>query len=271
VSGGAVKRLVPVVLAHAASTGVLVFYLIPLRLVDYLVSFVVMLGYPVTAYLANLNASHNREEFLTYWYQVCKVLQIVSFAGPAMLLWIGEPFIRRWMGPEIADGVGWPLVILTLPLLLLGVASNANRTLQSLGKHGPAAKSALVLAPVTVGLAYPLGVMFGVNGVCIAVALFSLVQGAIELVLSCRALGVSTVRFTANSMRLFVLPVIVLFTVFGLFRLWRYPTSYGDLLVECLVAGSFYLLTTWYCAFDRTERGSIFGMVDRYRNKAAST
>jgi O-antigen/teichoic acid export membrane protein len=251
---GILKRLVSFVIAHTAGVGQVVYFAIPNRLVEYAQSLGLALGYPLTPFFADIEGKGDRAATRQVWFQTTRILQIVTLGAPLAAAGFGEPFIRVWMGQEYAERGKWVFYILCAGLFVQGIASNCNRILLSLGRHGRLAMYSAILAPGFFLASLGLGIRWGIEGVAAAVSLFAATVAALEITFACHALGVSlSNHFRATVLR-FTIPITATGTILIGLQQVAYPRCYEELLLHALAACTMYLVAVWFAVLDLEER-----------------
>lgn len=263
VSTGTLKKLVSFVIAYTAGVAYIVYFVIPNRLVEYAQSLGEALGQPLTPYFADLAGKGNMVATRRRWIQTTRILQIVTFGAPLAAAGLGEPFIHLWMGQEYAEQGALVLYILCAGMLFQGIASNSARLLLSLAKHGSIAVFSAVFAPVCFILSFGLGSIWGVNGVAVAITLYAISLSLVELIYACRAIELRLSVYLRETLLHFVVPVLLTICILIALRWYKYPSSYSELLLEGVLAGGVYVLSTWFMALNLEERGYIRAMISK--------
>ncbi len=253
-STGALKKLVSFVIAYTSGVASIVYFVIPNRLVEYAQGFAETLGHPLTPYFADLAGKGDMEATRRRWIQTTRILQIVTFGAPLAAAGLGEPFIHLWMGQEYAENGRLVLYILCAGMLFQGIASNSARLLLSLARHGGMAIFSAVFAPVCFILSFILGSAWGINGVAAAILIYVITLSSVELALACRAIELGIVAYLQSALLHFVGPVITTIIVLVGLRWYKYPTTYYELLLEGIIAGTVYVVSIWYMALNAEER-----------------
>lgn len=255
------KQSIPIVIAHCVGLGRVVFFAIPNRLVESAWGLGATLGFPVTPYLAALHGKGDEAGTRRAWFELTRALQIFLLAIPIGLVALGEPFIRRWMGPSYALEARWVIVLLSLSVFMEGLAPNAVSVLVGMGRHGAAARVSLAWGAGSLLLAVPMALAWDIRGVAVSVVVASAGTTFSVLRLACREVGISLrEHMTGTALRL-VVPLAVLGGVLGALRWTREPASYSAMILHAAAAAVAYLVAVWFGGFDREERGTILEWV----------
>jgi O-antigen/teichoic acid export membrane protein len=149
----------------------------------------------------------------------------------SLLVVLGGPLLRVWVGPELA-GAAPLLAVLALGELLPGAQFVSSKLVLAAARHRPIALLGLAevaaLALLAVGLVGPLGL----TGVCLAVAVPAvLCRGVALVVQGCRILNVPLRRYLAE---VFLLPLVCAAGPAVLLALaagWNPPRTWAALLL----------------------------------------
>jgi O-antigen/teichoic acid export membrane protein len=158
------------------------------------------------------------------------------------------------MGAEYAERGKWVFYILCAGLFAQGIASNCNRILLSLGRHGRLALVSAILAPGFVLASLGLGARWGIEGVAAGVSLFAATVSALEIVFACDAMGVSIRDHVRTTALRFAIPLAGTGGVILWLQRAAYPRSYAQLAACALAACTIYAGTVWFAVFDLEER-----------------
>jgi O-antigen/teichoic acid export membrane protein len=268
-----VKRAALFVTAHVVGVAAIAYFVIPNRLAEYAQALGLALGFPLTPYFTSLaSGSGGIESARAAWLPITRALQLVALGMPVAVMWLGEAFLRRWMGAEYADHGRVVLYVLCSALMVQGVACNANRLLMSLGKHGRVALLAAVLAPVAVIASIFLGRQWGIVGIAAAVAGYAALQAVGELYFACRELQMPIASHLRGTAARYLLPLSICSLAFFLMRRIEVPSTYLAILSQGIAAGVLYLAAAFVFALQPDERRSIIAWVgQRARRQSKGT
>ena len=163
-SGSMMRQGILFVISHTIGAAAVTFYVLAGRLVEYTQQLAQAIGFPMTSYLASAFGSGGLDGARQAWLSTTRALQFVQ-AGLAMgLVWLGLPFLARWMGPEYAQKGALVFYLLSAALFVGLFGTNANRMLVSVNQHGRVAIAAIGLAAFCILLAVVGSMRFGLAG-----------------------------------------------------------------------------------------------------------
>lgn len=270
-SGALTKEGLLFILSHFLGTAYVTFYVICARLLQYGVSFLVAVGFPITPYLSNslghkgIDGVRDSYEFTT------RILQFLQGGIGLGLLWLGLPFLSRWMGPRYALQGSTVFYILVVSFLFNIFAANSSRTLVSLNKHGKAASASMILALVAFALALFLVPRMGIVGAAWASAFFQFSMGVAQLGLVSRTLGFSILRHVKNTVQRLILPMFAEALAIALCVRYLPPVSYSAIALACLSGALAYLFVGMFTVPTAAERSALYAMLRRKLFRKALT
>ncbi len=242
------------VVAHAAGVGQVVFFVFPLRLFEMSQSLGQAIGIPLTPYFAHAFGRANGAAPTQQWIVATRALQFVTFGVTLSVLWLGLPFLARWLGADYAERGATAFGLLCVAMLVQSAVVNANRLLVSAGRHGALAISALVVGSICLALAVPLVARFGIAAAAAAVVGYWSVQSAVELVLACRVLGIKPAHHVSTTLGRYGVPFLAGSLVFYAARQIAYPQGYVEMAAHGFAGGSVYALACLITAVSADER-----------------
>ena len=152
-------------ISHAIGVGTIVFYVFPLRLVEYAQGIAMTLGIPMTPFFASAFGRGGLDAARASWIGSTRVLQFPSLAVFMGVLWLGVPFVARLMGADTAARGGMTLYLLATGLIAQAYSTNALRLLTSLDRHGRYGIICVTASVLFVLASLPLARSFGLTGV----------------------------------------------------------------------------------------------------------
>lgn len=168
------------------------------------------------------------------------------------LMALSSDIMRLWMGAEFAHHSSVALAILSIGILINGLATVPYTLLQARGYPSVTAKLHLVELPLHMALCFALTRAWGVNGTAVAWTL----RVTIDAVL----LSISMFRFTSVSPRSLlqerILSTLGGVLIFGLFLAFgaRLCTIPGLRITGCMVAITLMTLSLWARVLDGDDR-----------------
>lgn len=255
-----IRTMILLVITHFVGVAAIVFFVIPNRLIEYAYGPADALGHPLLPLFTALAAKGDAAATRAAWLRSTRLLQVVTIGGPLALIWLGEPFIRRWMGSEYASLGYVPLLILAAGLLVKAIAVNATRLLMSLARHGRVALFSAGAAIAFFLLSIPLTQAAGIAGAALSVALFMATVGWWEIVSASRELGISPTTHIGATLTRFAAPCAVASLVFKLLQSYAYPTTYPSIVFHGIVGGGAYLILATLLTLSREDRQFLRGL-----------
>ena len=186
--------IVGAILGAAAVT----VYNIAVRLVSYMMQFVVSgLGYMMPVFAGQVGRGDwdaMRRDFLF----VSKLSAVLSVTCGGGLVFVGQPFIELWIGPDYGHAFV-PLAILTVGVMVEMAQMQSAQFLMAVNRVGFLARLGMAEAAANLLLSLALAVPFGLAGVALGTTLPLLVARlGVQPVFVCRQIGLD-VRFYAEA------------------------------------------------------------------------
>jgi O-antigen/teichoic acid export membrane protein len=249
---GSLRRSVGLVIAKVIGLAEVVHYAVANRLVEYAQSLVMAIGYPLTAHLSQVAGLGGKPtELKSAYLESTRLIQFFSFGVPVGLLWMGGPFLERWLGPEVTPHAGKILAILCVALIFQGLASNSNRVLFALAKHRNVAMFSAVSSPILIAVCVGLTYVLGVYGASLAVAMHGIANALVEMRSAASVLGLKlrhALKFTALP---YVVPLIIMSALLIMLKAYSYPDTYLKIAIYSIVGGVAYVFAASLCVYRR--------------------
>ncbi len=258
------------VISHIIGVGTIVFYVFPLRLVEYAQGLAMTLGIPMTPFFASAFGRGGLDAARSSWISSTRVLQFPSFAVAMGVLWLGVPFIGRWMGAATAAHGGVTLYLLAAGLIAQAYATNALRLLTSLGRHGRYGIVCVIASLLFVVASVPLARTFGLTGVAASAAAYMVVASIAEIVLACMAMDIGFWEHVRNTTRHYGVPALAASLVYWVLRQYAPATSYVEILVHGALGTIAFTFVAIGTALSSQERKEIFQRLSRMINRSRS-
>jgi O-antigen/teichoic acid export membrane protein len=143
-----------------------------------------------------LNTEGRRDELTDIFLKWSKVSLSLSLAAGLFLIVLGPRFVAWWIGPEFEGPSGVVLqILMASSLFFLPVRGVAQPLLMGLGKPRAVTLGFLGAGIANLVLSMALARPFGLVGVAMGTAIPNVVFAIFALVVACRELGVSVLRF----------------------------------------------------------------------------
>jgi O-antigen/teichoic acid export membrane protein len=198
------------------------------RLVDYAKTLLRTVTTTLTPGIAAMEAKGDRDGVRRLFLTGTRVVLFLVMPVNVGVLLFGEPFLRRWVGAEVALGSYPALVVLSLTLSIGVAQSMAGRVMYGLGHLKWYARLALLEAAVNALLTVVLIRPYGVVGVAVAVALPNLIFCVVTIAMACRATGTTRQDYLAtwlNPLLAVMVPVVIWVTLGPVEPTW--PAVFG--------------------------------------------
>jgi O-antigen/teichoic acid export membrane protein len=171
----------------------------------------------------------------------------------AVLLFVGEPLIRSWVGPDFEAGV-WPLYVLALTGVVLVSQQPLGSLLMGTNRHRLVAAACIAESVGNLALSLVLVRRFGLLGVAIGTFIPVAVVNLFWLMpAGCRTLGLPYGRFLIDVTRPAWLPVLVTIAIGRVLTTGWAAESLADVIVQALTLGVTYS-ATYLAALPRATR-----------------
>jgi O-antigen/teichoic acid export membrane protein len=202
-----------------------------LRLLDYARTALRTLTATLTPGIARLDASGDREGIRRLFLQATRWVLYLGLPVQIGLLFFGEPFLVRWLGPEIAAASTVPLLILSSTLGLTVAQSAASRVLYGLGVLRTFARLALFEGIAAVALTALLAGPFGLQGAAWAAALPHGVFCVAVIGITMKRLEIEIGKYA----KIIARPLVAVLVPTGVWCILPTPTAhYGQMAVTVL-------------------------------------
>lgn len=251
---GSLRRFVGIVIAKTIGIGEVAHYAVANRLVDYGQSLVIALGYPLTAHLSQIAGGSDRKALQDAYIASTRLIQFFSLGVPVGIVWMGEPFLHRWLGPEVTKQAQTLLIPLCLSLAVQGLASNSNRALFALAKHRGVAIFAAWTSPILLVVCYFMTKWLGVYGAVLTVALHGSLNGWYEMYSAANALGLRLLQTLRQTALPYAIPLLSLSVVLWMLKMWNYPSSYLAIAGYSIVGAAVYVAAAAWISFNVSPR-----------------
>ncbi|NNF08421.1 MAG: oligosaccharide flippase family protein [Candidatus Eisenbacteria bacterium] len=254
-----IQKSTPLIIAPILGPQMIVFFVLPSRLMQYAIQFSNSASLPVTPYFSFLEGQNQGlESTHRSWFALSRVLQFVLIAMGVGLVSLGEPFIARWIGPEYATTGRWVIRILGATLFIEAFAPVASQLLLGRGKHQTQARWTLVLSLVGLVLMILGGLGWGLVGISLAYALMRLSIQSTWCGLALREVGIGVAQHLQQTLLRFALPAGVTLLVVFWVRTQSYPASYPAILAQAALAVGLFSVLSSLLAVSGSERKAVF-------------
>lgn len=156
-------------------------YVLPLQLAEYGRIAVLGLVSAILPHLSALLATGRREHFRLLYQRVLKTTALVAVFVNVSILWLGQDFLRRWVGLEFSEAALPVIIALSIASLAQAIAVQSQIPFcLALSRVRFAAIVLIGEGLANLGLSIALAPHFGINGVATATAITAfLISGAV--------------------------------------------------------------------------------------------
>jgi O-antigen/teichoic acid export membrane protein len=178
-----------------------------------------------------LEAEEKRREQQRLILEGSRYCLALSLFFATALIFLGRPFLRVWVGPELENA--WLLLaILTLGELLPMGQWITYSVLLGMGRHRALAHLSILENLLAIPLAILLAKPFGLVGVCIGFTVpGALCRGVLQLLYACRVARLSIVHYLVAAL---VPPLVLAVPCAALLAIvvrWRPPANWFELII----------------------------------------
>jgi len=248
-----------VVIAAFLPIGEVTFYVIGLRLVEYLrdiLNSTTMIIAPLASAADAVGEAHQVGAMLI---RGTKYSLIVGFFGTALLLGVGRDFIRLWMGPRFAGPSGTVLVILSIGLIVSVTQYASSHILYGLSKHRLNLNWTIVESVLNLGFSLGLVRHYGIFGVAAGTTVANaLVRGFFFPNSFLKFLNVQWKDYLGHAVAPALAPAAVFWGIIETWKKYLGIANYAALAIAVVVA---FLISTpflWSLGLDRSDRSVIW-------------
>ena len=154
-----------IVIALFLPVGQVTFYVIGLRLIEYLRDVLNATTMITSPLVSSLEAAGESDRISALLIRGTRYSLLIAFVGVAIFLTLGTDFINLWMGPQFAAPSGDVLIILALGLLPSATQFASSHVLYGLSKHRINLNWTVIEAVLNLAFTLLLVRRFGILGV----------------------------------------------------------------------------------------------------------
>jgi len=231
-----------IVLGSVIGPSVVVFYVIPSNLVNYLRNMISALSLGLMPLFSDIHSTNDVNTVWHYYNTISKYVVAIACCGLLGILFLGPNFIELWMGAEYARQGKTVLYIMTavfgmqLPNLIQG------RMLTGLGKHGWIAKVKMVEAIFNLGISIILAKYMGKEGVAVGTLIPAFIVEPLSVVMVCRLLNGSILDYCAKVLVPLILPAAGSITYYYVAISRSYPMNYLGVFFTAIIGSSIFII-----------------------------
>jgi O-antigen/teichoic acid export membrane protein len=239
------------------------FYSIPANLVNYIRLLTQNLTHVFMPYFSALSATGKREKTI-YVYLFGSKLTVGAVLIMAIgAVALGEPFLRLWIGEEIAASAG-PIIVLLVAFTILPLLNPySSRYLTAIDRHAVFAKWSPVAALANLALSIILIYPLGIYGVALGSLLPALILQPYILWYCCRQLDISLHHYLQAVIYPLAIPTFLMIAGLLIARQWYPIDSYRELLAIAISTSLLFCLAGYITALSPAERLELRGILKR--------
>jgi O-antigen/teichoic acid export membrane protein len=196
------------------------FYTVANTLVVYLMDFIIAIAAVVMPMATKLQTEGKSAQLRDIFLKWSKIAMSLTLMAGLFLIFFGPRFLALWIGPSFEEPSGQVLQVLMLSsLVFLPVRGVAQPILMGIGKLGLPTVGFLVAGVLNLALSVALVRPLGLFGVALGSAIPNALFAVFILVVACRELKTSLVRYVRYVVlraALGALPVLAFILVFKL-------------------------------------------------------
>lgn len=244
-----------IVIAIFLPIGQVTFYVIGLRLVEYLrdlLNSTTIVIAPLVSSFEAVGETHRVAETLI---RGTKYSLFVGFLGAGALLGLGTDFIRLWMGPRFAGPSGAVLVIMAIGLFGSCTQFAGSQVLFGLSKHRLNVNWTVVEAILNLCFSIALVRRYGILGVAGGTAIANIIiRGWLYPRSFLRALDVSWKTYLQWSVIPTLVPTLAFLVGIVLYKHFLPIQNYGGLFLAAISGLLPFLMCLWRFGLDHQDR-----------------
>jgi O-antigen/teichoic acid export membrane protein len=268
----------PVIIAHFRTAAFVGYYMLPFRLLQYLVDAVTRVGFVTRSNVAEMQATGEERGIYNMTMLLNRYCAMLFMPAVAYLLVYGTDLVRKWISPEYAANSG-PLLPIMAVTVLIAVAGqyNSGSALYGMARHNLMARGLLVESVAgAVGLALVLP-HYGLIGAAWTVGVLSVLNRGLYVAwLTCSALHESFLGFvTGIYLRPLLTAIPVLALLFAVKAAGVSGATWLQLISVAVLTGILYFALSAFTCVTAEHRGVLLDWVAKHlpvpkRNSAAA-
>jgi len=257
----------PVIIAHFRTAAFVGYYMLPFRLLQYLVDAVTRVGFVTRSNVAEMQATGEERGIYNMTMLLNRYCATLFMPAVVYLLVYGTDLVRKWISPEYALHSG-PLLPIMAVTVLIAVAGqyNSGSALYGMARHNLMARGLLVESVAgAVGLALVLP-HYGLMGAAWTVGVLSVMnRGMFVAWLTCRALHESFLGFVSG---IYLRPILTCLPVLALLYAVKAAgiqgTTWPQLISLAVLTGTLYYALSFFTCVTREHRGVLLDWLAKH-------
>jgi O-antigen/teichoic acid export membrane protein len=244
-----------IVIAVFLPVGEVTFYIIGLRLIEYLRDLLNSSTMIVAPLVSSLEAVGDSPQVSSLLVRSTKYSLMIGLLGGAGLLSLGKDFIRLWMGARFENPAGNVLVILTLGMIVSCTQFASAHILFGLSKHQINLAWTAVESVLNLSLSIVLVRHYGIFGVAAGTAIANLVvRGWLYPLAVLKALEVPRGVYLVRGILPAIAPTLAFLASVTAYKSFFVIRNYGELVLALMFGLVSFLALLWLFGLDEDER-----------------
>jgi len=242
------------------------FYAVANSLIVYLMDFIIAIAAVVSPMATKLNTEGRHDELREIFLKWSKVALSLSLMAGLFLIVLGPRFLGWWIDPGFEGPSGQVLQILTISsFIFLPVRGVALPVLIGMGKPKAPTVTFAGAGVVNVLLSIALAKPLGLTGVALGTAIPNVVFAIVVLILACRELKISTMKYLTYVVPRAALGAMPVLALLLWFRLGIGVESFTGLFVAGLAMLLLFGLTWIFFVYRNDPYVNVQGHLVRFR------
>lgn len=244
----------PVIISVILSNAWTTVFSVPKRLVDYVREISITATTGFMPMFSDLNGRGNMAQIAQLYEQYTRyiLMLVVPFISAIMVL--GTPFIRLWVGQELAAKAGNLIFYLSVTFLIESLLPLVGRLLIGIGRIDFMVIVSAILSMGYLALAVLLVNMLGIDGFGIAAMIIAVINLICFLPYVCRVLGISMIRHLIKcQLRPLIGWLMLTIVIYGLSNIIGID-NYTQFLVIPVIGFFLYFIFCYYVMLSQIEK-----------------
>ena len=238
---GFISSLPNIILGIFLGPIAITFYSIASRLVGYCITFLFTASTIFVPFISSFEASNDIERLSKSFTKGSKYTYMIMLFLVTILLFMGAPFIRLWMGEQFVKESYGILFILSIIFVLCPSYFIIESLLKGLGRLKEICFLVIIEMIFGIILSTILVKRYGAIGVAIGLSLPQVINyGIILLIFVSNIFKINFREYIRETIAPLLFPTIALVCTLLLFKSRLYPNNYLLLFVEFLLSGLLY-------------------------------
>jgi O-antigen/teichoic acid export membrane protein len=258
-----------IVIAFFLPISQITFYVIGLRLIEYLRDLLNSTTMIVAPIVSSLDAAGDTHYVTTTLIRSTKYSLLVGFLGVGALFGLGTDFIRLWMGPRFAKPSGTVLVILAVGVLASCTQFASSHVLYGLSKHRLNVNWTIAESILNLGLSVVLVRRYGILGVAAGTTIANvIIRGWLYPRSFLKVLEVPWREYLQYGVKPAVAPTLSFLAGVVLCKNAFPIQNYGGLVLAAIFGVLAFVVCLWFFGLDDTDREMLLLKGRRFTSRA---